>query len=294
MAGDCQPYKLAVVSHSLGGAVMLMYIIMRRIEEKPHRLSRMILLSPAGFHEDSTFALTVVEHLILLVGPILAPIIPGLYIPTRFFRMLMNKLARDFHNYPAVGGLVQTFMSYVVGGDSSNWVGVLGLPHYNMDNMPGVSLRVAVHLAQIKRSKKFMMYDYGSAAANMDAYGSPKPLDLGQYYHLIDVPIDLVAGRRDRVIRASMVRKHYRLMKRAGVKVSYNEFAYAHLDFTFSHREELLAFVMSRLLLPLPGTPPKPSLNQGCVRVGRQINSESSSEHDDDEYMRRDDIKPVG
>lgn len=283
MAGDHQPYKLAVVSHSLGGAVMLMYVIMRRIVEKPHWISRMILLSPAGFHEDSTFAITVVEHLILLLGPILAPIIPGLYIPTRFFRMLMNKLARDFHNYPAVGGLVQTFMSYIVGGDSSNWVGVLGLSHYNMDNMPGVSLRVAVHLAQIKRSKKFMMYDYGSAAANMEAYGSPKPLDLGQYYHLIDVPIDLVAGRRDRVIRASMVRKHYRLMKRAGVRVSYNEFAYAHLDFTFSHREELLAFVMSRLMLPLSEVPPK-SIHQN--------KSESSSEHDDDEYRIHDEVKP--
>ncbi|KAM3267758.1 hypothetical protein P3S67_032176 [Capsicum chacoense] len=46
-----------------------------------------------------------------------------------------------------------------------------------------------------------------------------------------------------------MVRKHYKLMKDAGVEVSYNEFEYAHLDFTFSHHEELLAYVMSRLNL---------------------------------------------
>ncbi|CAA2988734.1 triacylglycerol lipase 2 [Olea europaea subsp. europaea] len=249
-----QPYKLCTICHSLGGAAILIYVITRRIEEKPHRLSRMILLSPAGFHHDSTFVFTMMEYLFLLVAPVLAPFLPAFYIPTRFFRMLLNKLARDFHNLPAVGGLVQTLMSYVVGGDSSNWVGVLGIPHYNMNDMPGVAFRVALHLAQMKHSKKFVMFDYGSAAANMEEYGSPEPLDLGEYYGFIDIPVDLVAGRKDKVIRPSMVRKHYKLMKEAGVEASYNEFEYAHLDFTFSHREELLAYVMSRLLLVGPSS----------------------------------------
>uniref|UniRef100_A0A803P6T1 Partial AB-hydrolase lipase domain-containing protein n=1 Tax=Cannabis sativa TaxID=3483 RepID=A0A803P6T1_CANSA len=251
---DEQPYKLCAVSHSLGGAAMLMYLITQRIREKPHRLSRLILLSPAGFHSDSTLVFTVVEYLFLLLAPLLEPFVPGFYIPTRFFRMLLNKLARDFHNYPAVGGLVQTLMSYVVGGDSSNWVGVLGLPHYNMNDMPGVSFHVALHLAQMKRSGRFRMFDYGTVATNMDIYGSPEPLDIGEYYSFIDIPVDLVAGRKDKVIRPSMVRKHYKLMKESGVDVSYNEFEYAHLDFTFSHREELLAYVMSRLLLVEPTT----------------------------------------
>ncbi|KAL2461652.1 alpha/beta-Hydrolases superfamily protein [Abeliophyllum distichum] len=249
-----QPYKLCTICHSLGGAAILMYVITRQIEEKPHRLSRMILLSPAGFHQDSTFVFSMVEYLFLLVAPVLAPLVPAFYIPTRFFRMLLNKLARDFHNLPAVGGLVQTLMSYVVGGDSSNWVGVLGIPHYNMNDMPGVAFRVALHLAQMKHAKKFIMFDYGSAATNMEVYGSPEPLDLGEYYGFIDIPVDLVAGRKDKVIRPSMVRKHYKLMKDAGVEASYNEFEYAHLDFTFSHREELLAYVMSRLLLVGPSS----------------------------------------
>ncbi|KAL3512281.1 hypothetical protein ACH5RR_024998 [Cinchona calisaya] len=247
-----QPYKLCAICHSLGGAGILMYVITQRIKDKPHRLSRLILLSPAGFHHDSSFMFTLVEYVFLVLAPVLAPLVPAFYIPTWFFRMLLNKLARDFHNLPAVGGLVQTLMSYVVGGDSSNWVGVLGLPHYNMNDMPGVSFRVALHLAQMKRTKKFKMFDYGSAAANMEVYGSPEPLDLGEYYGLIDIPVDLVAGRKDRVIRPSMIRKHYKLMKDSGVEVSYNEFEYAHLDFTFSHREELLSYVTSRLLLVGP------------------------------------------
>lgn len=265
---DDQPYKLCAICHSLGGAAILMYVITRRIEEKPHRLSRLILLSPAGFHQDSTFVFTVVEYFFLMFGPFLAPFVPAFYIPTRFFRMLLNKLARDFHNYPAVGGLVQTLMSYVVGGDSSNWIGVLGLPHYNMNDMPGVSFHLALHLAQMKHTGKFRMYDYGSASANMEVYGSPEPLDLGENYGHIDIPVDLVAGQKDKVIRPSMVRKHYKVMKNSGVDVSYNEFEYAHLDFTFSHREELLTYVMSRLLLVEP-TPKQPS-SQKALRLKKK------------------------
>ncbi|KAF8086925.1 hypothetical protein N665_0608s0004 [Sinapis alba] len=250
-----EPYKLCAVCHSLGGAGILMYVITRKIKEKPHRLSRLILLSPAGFHEDSNLGFTIVEYIFLFVSPVLARIVPAFYIPTRFFRMLLNKLARDFHNYPALGGLVQTLMSYVVGGDSSNWVGVLGTPHYNMNDMPAVSFGVAKHLAQIKHTGKFRMFDYGSRTANMEVYGSPEPLDLGESYEFIDVPVDLVAGKKDKVIRPSMVRKHYKVMRDAGVDVSFNEFEYAHLDFTFSHREELLTYVMSRLLL-VEVTPP--------------------------------------
>ncbi|XP_020522351.1 uncharacterized protein LOC18433608 [Amborella trichopoda] len=247
-----QPYKICAVCHSLGGAAILIYVVTRRLQNIPHRLSRLILLSPAGFHDDSTPIFTFFEYFLLTFAPFLAPFIHGFYIPTRFFRMLVNKLARDFHNYPALGGLVQTLISYVAGGDSSNWLGAIGLPHYNMNDMPGVSFYVALHLAQMKRSKKFIMYDFGSRSANMEAYGIEKPLDIGACYEYIDIPVDLVGGQKDKLIKPSMVRRHYELMKRAGVVASYREFEYAHLDFTFSHREELLAYVMSRLLLVTP------------------------------------------
>ncbi|XP_042395868.1 uncharacterized protein LOC121986121 isoform X1 [Zingiber officinale] len=284
-----QPYKLCAISHSLGGAVMLMYVITSRINLMPHRLSRLILLSPAGFHDDSTIVFTLIEKVMLLLGPVIAAIVPGLYIPTRFFRMLINKLARDFQNYPAVGGLVQTLISYVAGGDSSNWIGVLGLPHYNMYDMPGVSLYVALHLAQIKHSKKFIMFDHGSAAANMKAYGTPEPLDLGQHYNLIGIPVDLVAGRKDKVIRPSMVKRHYALMRKADVDVSYKVFEYAHLDFTFSHREELLAYVISRLLLVDP--PQKQHRTKTTLRHRKPSGSQRKTEGSGTEH-RAEEIVP--
>lgn len=248
-----QPYKMCAICHSLGGAAILLYVVVRRIEEKPHRLSRLILLSPAGFHDDSILTFKILGNVFRWMAPILEPLVPGFYVPTWFLRMLLNKFARDLHNYPAVGGLVQTLMSCVAGGDSSNWVGILSLPHYNMDDMPGVSFHVALHLAQTLHSKKFQMFDYGSEAANMEIYGSSEPLDLAEYYDFIDIPVDLVAGRKDQVIRTSMIKKHYTRMKNAGVNVSFKLFEYGHLDLTKAHSEEILAYVISRLLLVAPG-----------------------------------------
>ena len=124
-------------------------------------------------------------------------------------------MARDFQNYPALGGLVQTLCSYTVGGDSSNWVEALGQTHYNMYDMPGVAYRVVVHLAQMRRSNHFQMYDFGSVSANMEAYGTPHPLNIGANYAVIDIPVDVVAGRKDKLIPRAMVRRHYQKIPRA-------------------------------------------------------------------------------
>ncbi|BBN05774.1 lysosomal acid lipase/cholesteryl ester hydrolase [Marchantia polymorpha subsp. ruderalis] len=245
------PYSLCGVSHSLGGAAMIIYLVTRRLEGKPHYMKRAILLSPAGFHEKAPPICMIMQYVFPLLEPFLRPIVPGLYIPTKFFRMVFNKLSRDFQNYPALGGLVQTLMSYAVGGDTSNWVGALGMTHYNMEDMPGIAYGVALHLAQMMRSKHFNLFDFGEAG-NLKAYGSKKPLDIGANYDQIDIPIDVVAGRKDKLIPKSMILKHYQTLKSAGCKASYSEFDYAHLDFTFSHREEVLAYVMSRLLLVQP------------------------------------------
>jgi hypothetical protein len=63
-------------------------------------------------------------------------------------------------------------------------------------------------------------------------------------------------------------------MKNAGVNVSYNQFEYAHLDFTFSHREELLSYVMSRLLLVDPNS--KQQVNQRVAKSERNEEGEAS------------------
>lgn len=44
------PYRLQAVGHSLGAGCLLMYATVCCMEGRPHRLSRLILMSPAGFH----------------------------------------------------------------------------------------------------------------------------------------------------------------------------------------------------------------------------------------------------
>ena len=234
---------------------MLIYVVTKCLAKKPHYLSRLILLSPAGFHEDAPPALKLCQYVVSPAAIFLCLFMPGIYIPTRFFRGLFNKLSRDFENYPALGGLVQAIVSYIIGGDSSNWVGAIGVSHYNMNNMPGVAVRVAVHLAQMMRTKRFIMYDYGNKELNQRAYGTPEPLDIGANYGVIDIPVDVVAGHKDKLIPSTMVKKHFDTMESAGCQASYSAFEFAHLDFTFANREELMAYVTSRLLLgaPIPG-----------------------------------------
>lgn len=83
----------------------------------------------------------------------------------------------------------------------------------------------------------------------MRAYGTTSPLDIGANYDVIDIPVDVVAGRKDRLIPSSMVKRHFDTMEAAGCQASFSEFEFAHLDFTFANREELMAYVTSRLSL---------------------------------------------
>lgn len=49
LAGVPEAYRLRAVGHSLGGASLLIYLVMCRRAQRPHHLYRLILLTPAGF-----------------------------------------------------------------------------------------------------------------------------------------------------------------------------------------------------------------------------------------------------
>ena len=66
------PYSVSIVSHSLGGAAMLMYLVTRCLKGLPHRLSRLTLLSPVGFHEDATMIFKLFEYFLPTFAPILS------------------------------------------------------------------------------------------------------------------------------------------------------------------------------------------------------------------------------
>ena len=50
--------------------------------------------------------------------------------------------------------------------------------------------------AQWAKTGRFQLYNYGSAATNSHVYKKPEPPDIAEGYHLLDIPLDVVAGKR--------------------------------------------------------------------------------------------------
>lgn len=78
----------------------------------------------------------------------------------------------------------------------------------------------ALHFIQIIHTRRFQLFDYGSAQANMARYGTPRPPDVGsQYWRLAGLPVDLLAGTRDGIVPPFNVRQHYERMREQGLQV---------------------------------------------------------------------------
>lgn len=78
-------------------------------------------------------------------------------------------------------------------------------------------------------------------------YGQPNPVDIASEYHRINIPVDLVAGKKDGVIPPVCVRKHAQCMQEAGIDVSYKEFDYGHLEFSFTVQDDLVSYMLDCL-----------------------------------------------
>ena len=112
--------------------------------------------------------------------------------------------------------------------------------------LTGLSLQ-GLHLTQLIFRDRFMLYDYGSASANRSRYQQATPPDIGAEYWRINVPVDIIGGSYDGIVPPRDVQRHVELMRAQGVDVTYREFEYGHLDFTFTCRDELKYYVMQRL-----------------------------------------------
>lgn len=146
-------------------------------------------------------------------------------------------------------------------GDASSWEQAMRTPHYNSSSMPAVSLLQAMHMLQWVNTGRFGMFDYGSKALNSAAYTQPIPPDIASSYHYINIPVDFAAGKNDGIITPACVRRHWSHMMAAGLtKVTYREFDFGHLDFTFSAKQDLRHHVISCIE---QATPPRPMKKSG-------------------------------
>lgn len=246
------PYRLQAVGHSLGGACLLMYAVACKMTNQPHRLRRLVLLSPAGFHIKIPWMIKPCVWIIPFAVRIVQLFRPnqgvGLRLPSPMLRWIAFKLVADLQRSPATLDLLKASMKIATGGDASAWDKAIALPHYSTQSMPAVSLHTANQFAQWAIRPEFRLYDYGSPAKNRVHYGSDAPPSIAQHYHVLkDIPVDVVAGTEDGLVPPENVACHLRWLRGAGVKGEFREYAYGHLAFTFGVRDEVVQFVLSRL-----------------------------------------------
>ena len=315
---DSEPYRLQAVGHSLGAASLLVYAVMCGLLGRSHRLSRLVLLTPAGFHRTPPKVAWPFLYAVPALVKLLRWIRPGMVssgndshsanifmayklcitylhvihirflfvfffcfcvclesiqmyvvatikheililicccgqgtaarIPSPLLRYVMFKLTVDLHQIPALNELSRAALRLLLNGDASEWDRALQMPHYNEASMPAISLHTGDHIMQLIKRHKFLLYDYGSAEANIRQYGQPEPLDVAEHYRVLKgLPVDLVAGRSDGVVAAEDVIMHYEAMQKAGLEVSYKEMDLGHLDLTFAVKNEVQMYLLRRL-----------------------------------------------
>ena len=245
------PYSLYVVGHSLGAAALLVYLVTALAYGKRHYVQRAILMSPAGFHPVYPLLLSPLKFILPPVAWFMEHVLrqkgAALIIPGALTRLILFKVLQDAMQYPAIREFTKRGIRWLMNGDVSPWETVMQLPHYDVASMPGIAVHTGLHFVQLVRSVQFRLYDYGSPEENSMHYGRTTPLDLASEYWRIDIPVDIVAGKNDGVIPPECVQMHVTHMLDKGVKVSYKEFAYGHLEFSATVAHDLQSYVMDCL-----------------------------------------------
>lgn len=113
----------------------------------------------------------------------------------------------------------------------------------------GLEADKALCVVQWIRTGRFQLYNYRNAEANKKEYGQVTPPDIAKNYHVLNMPVDIMAGKSDGVIAKENVLMHYQELQEANCSVTYKEFDFGHLDFTFAVKDDLRHYVLSRLLM---------------------------------------------
>ncbi|KAM9986075.1 hypothetical protein ACTFIZ_004332 [Dictyostelium cf. discoideum] len=272
--------NICAIAHSMGAAVLLMYIVRCRMLNKPHYISKAIVLSPAGYHKKAPKIVDILAPLIniwLYLYPIHV-----FRFPNESIKVIIAKIYHDaMSNLPTKNLLVYLVSRYLLGGDTRNHpLTTIHNLAYNTFN--GTSVLIYRHFWQIRRSKKFEAYDYGPKK-NLEFYGTNEPLNFLDHYNLIDIPIHFVMGLKDNLIDPVNIIKHYVTLKRyhpelAFLKASKN----GHIEFTLGLDDQIRSYCLNVLeITPSTATPiiipSSSSLNQSSSSSSSSSPSSPSS-----------------
>lgn len=242
------PFRLSVVSHSMGACATLMYIIQCRMQNIPHHLSQAILLSPAGYHKN-------VPLICDIMGPLInlwLYLVPNFHVfrfPSDSARIWTAKAVHTVMNSPALSTLAAYTLSRGLFGGNVTEFPFLKVHNIAYNSFTGTAVKIYRHFWQMYKAGKFQAYDYGEAR-NRQVYGQPKPIDFLENYDVIDIPIHYCIGLSDNLITPSNVIHQYNVLRElhpelAFLKASKN----GHLEFTLGLDEPLLEYIMEALEL---------------------------------------------
>ena len=238
-------YTLQGISHSMGGAVTLAYIAESLLTHTAHHLSRVILLSPAGFLADQSLLVRAVMALSpLFVSERSAPS----PFPTRSSAMhlLVAKALQDMQSSPATLELVNRVCAMVIGGEPQDWP--FQKVNYTRYPLGVTSIYVMLQFRQWYEGDQFTAYDHGERE-NLLRYGRKTPIRYTDFYDQFDLPVHFVAGKYDCIVPSTQVFRHYQLLKDVlKDDTSYVEFKNAgHLQFTIGLDHDVLTYVLDKL-----------------------------------------------
>ena len=238
-------YTIMGISHSMGGAVTLAYIAESIITHTAHHLSKVVLLSPAGYLADQSFIVRVVMACSpLFITEQSAPTA----FPTRSSRahLVIAKILQDMQSSPATLELVNQICAMVIGGDPQDWP--FQKVNYTKYPLGVTSLYVMLQFRQWYKGDEFTSYDYGEEG-NQLRYGQSTPIRYTDYYNQFDLPIHFVAGKYDSIVPSTQVFRHFtKLSPVLGEDTSYVEFKNAgHLQFTIGLDHDVISYVLDKL-----------------------------------------------
>lgn len=240
-----QLYTLMGISHSMGGAVTLGYIVESIITHRAHHLSNLVLLSPAGYLNDQSFII----KLSMKISPyILSEKSKPAPFPTKSSKMhlFVAKLLQDMASTPATLELVNQVCSSVIGGEPEDWP--FQKVNYTRYPLGVTSLYTMCQFGQWYKGDEFTSYNYG-IEGNQKRYGQDTPIRYSDYYPYFDIPVHFVAGKHDSIVPSTQVFRHYtKLLPILGNRTSYVEFENAgHLQFTIGLDHDVISYIIDRL-----------------------------------------------
>ncbi len=277
---DCPPpeasggdaYTLVMVGHSMGGYLAELAPLFIKATQRPCKLTRMVLLSPAGMHYHTG---KLVWLSMIALNALFAHAPEGPF-PLRLslVERLAAKLLQDLKRSQSTADILSAAGAAMFGGDMHRFV----FRHIRVSEYPlgGTSRRVIRHGVQCVLAGDMLAYSFGRAG-NLYRYGVHPPPNYRHDFGLLSVPMRFVSGGRDWLIPAADVAIHHASvsMVKPGLSAMHTVHSAGHLDFTLGLDDRLIAHTV-RLISLQPAK--LPSHTRHAMRSSSHYQSRPSAQ----------------